>query len=1270
MEPDASIERACVVRVAVLPVGGTSAAAFRGAFALLARHGRIELSTASSFYVEHQKSPFALQPWDSGALHLRFVPGGAPRSPWEDFQASRRILGVIGLCHGPTAGAALAAAYDDFLAACRSYPAAQTHRCFAFDVDDAEVEQEGVVILPRGDQQLLDFHLATLMQEFGAALLMAFESWVLHAEPMGAFLSSPLDTQGALTTEEVWSSSTCPMPTLAMSTLELWGCMRAQAGVLLVHDHQVGKTKKKRLGRVQKAMGDFCLLAGSAQDAHLHYSTAAELARLTGDLFWLAGAIEGSLCALVVDREGARDALVEEEVRMRYSEVLQLYHRQDNCTPRPGFAMPLAGALIFELEATIKLAKFFSKRPNKVYEVKELLTAAIENSRQLLDPSDRVIFNMEVSRLFWSVGYKRKSGFFARQVAQLYLQADSKWAATAALHVLGILAPVYCLHGLGEASLETNKDLDQSKHHKSDPDGKKGALNGKDARPQGKSGGTVREEVEGQWSTLQMDILGDMLALAVKANDPLTAWKAASRLLRKHYPLITPTGQYSLAAALSASANQLPLGTRLHEVAPTSPELQVVKRTSAGRQWWRQSSGSGPFIYSPFVAASNAQSGPDLLWVCGEPAQVIVEVANPCAFDLTVESISLSVSASEAEGMLEPVCSSNLMCETPPKSISLPPNHPPQLLSLSCVPRRPGRLLLRGCFVRCFGVLSEHLFSSTGDAVAAGHLADPFRGSPTRAKALMPPGSLVAIPALPLLVASVLGGERASFVLFEGEAKEVDIRVTNAGIVPVSEVDIGISGRSLDHAAMVDRTTLEHVLPLLPGQSAMFTLVLHGLQATSVGRSGGTLTAKVEDSRKSAVPILAGSRSGKDAPDSALTIHYAGPKEAMQDAPLPPGRRLVVPLQLHVQRGLHLLEARVLTLTVPRKRHVMVFRLLELELWNGTDASFDVSVVVGGSPEGSSSHSTKGTSLTVDRECSARVLVPLKGLTLGEDAEVSQSSMAAGDKRLLGSRGNGNEAAAKQFVLPRDARVLNEDEEKAEAELEGVVAALCLHVRIFWRSSRNGHGELYIRDKVREALQGPTIAALLPDLLTFRFSLARAGGSIARDSATKAAMDAPGGAEEGLPSSPSPLSLTLKEAMRISRKGITNIVARKMTGIDLTVHNSGLVAARLELTLACCDVAGSSCLGATGSKATILWAGSLHRVDLDVLPRSSVVHQFALCFLVPGDYTLRVTGSCQGASADATASNKNAPSSTTCQPLGPPVAIRAFDHKVCVVGVA
>lgn len=63
---------------------------------------------------------------------------------------------------------------------------------------------------------------------------------------------------------------------------------------------QVIKAKKRRLGRAQKTIGDYCLLSGSPVDANAHYSTALELTRLTADFFWYAGAMEGSVCALLV----------------------------------------------------------------------------------------------------------------------------------------------------------------------------------------------------------------------------------------------------------------------------------------------------------------------------------------------------------------------------------------------------------------------------------------------------------------------------------------------------------------------------------------------------------------------------------------------------------------------------------------------------------------------------------------------------------------------------------------------------------------------------------------------------------------------------------------------------------------------------------------------------------------------------------------------------------------------------------------------------------
>ncbi|RXH91258.1 hypothetical protein DVH24_020281 [Malus domestica] len=90
-------------------------------------------------YTEHLKSPFAHQPLDSGNIRFKFVLGGAPLSPWEDFQSNRKTLVVISIYHCPSSPN-LDSIIDQFDSALRTYSYALVNRCFAFCPDDFQLE--------------------------------------------------------------------------------------------------------------------------------------------------------------------------------------------------------------------------------------------------------------------------------------------------------------------------------------------------------------------------------------------------------------------------------------------------------------------------------------------------------------------------------------------------------------------------------------------------------------------------------------------------------------------------------------------------------------------------------------------------------------------------------------------------------------------------------------------------------------------------------------------------------------------------------------------------------------------------------------------------------------------------------------------------------------------------------------------------------------------------------------------------------------------------
>ncbi|EFJ18496.1 hypothetical protein SELMODRAFT_419889 [Selaginella moellendorffii] len=255
-----------------------------------------------------------------------------------------------------------------------------------------------MVVFPPVDKQILKRHVGTLMHDFAASILMAFESRVLLAE--------------------------------RRSQLQ-W-----------THTSRSSKAKRRRLERVQKTMGDYSLLAGSPADAISHYNTAMELSRHTGDSLWNAGEIEGSICALVVTPGVESDILLEDEVRYKYYEAIHLYRR--------------CSAYIFEVEAQLKMARFLCQGNELSREVCELLSNAVEVGRNLTNVNDQAVLFVEVACIFGTPVYEWKSAFFPRQVAHYYQSQES--TKPAALELLSLVAdPTACDYVNKSSIKEENK---------------------------------------------------------------------------------------------------------------------------------------------------------------------------------------------------------------------------------------------------------------------------------------------------------------------------------------------------------------------------------------------------------------------------------------------------------------------------------------------------------------------------------------------------------------------------------------------------------------------------------------------------------------------------------------------------------------------------------------------------------------------------------------------------------------------------------------------
>lgn len=318
---------------------------------------------------------------------------------------------------------------------------------------------------------------------------------------------------------------------------------------------------------------------------------------------------------------------------------------------------------------------------------------------------------------------------------------------------------------------------------------------------------------------------------------------------------------------------------------------------------------------------------------------------------------------------------------------------------------------------------------------------------------------------------------------------------------------------------------------------------------------------------------------------------FSGPLSNSGDPPtsgaVTPGRRLVVPLQICVLHGLSFVKARLLSMEIPAQvgenlpkpvhmdnlstegaigcegkidRLVKIdpfrgswgLRFLELELSNPTDVVFDISVSVlldNSSNEDSTSADHDAAEYgypksRIDRDCSARVLIPLEHFKL----PILDGSFFMKEIQADGPAGGRNSVFS---------------EKNTKAELNASIKNLISRIKVRWHSGRNSSGELNIKDAIQAALQTSVMDVLLPDPLTFGFRLVR------------------NHLEPAKPDSP-------KEFVHTSAsKG--SVLAHNTTPMEVLVRNNTKDMIKISLSITCRDVAGENCV--EGAKATVLWAG-------------------------------------------------------------------------------
>ncbi|KAH3767153.1 histidine kinase DhkG [Pelomyxa schiedti] len=642
--------------------------------------------------------------WSNGFVKYSYKTHKTDPSEWENIQIHRKTMAIIGIINCPTTPS-IQDTYANFEAMCQiQYPNVSQRMCMAFDpLPSQNDEPSGVLVMIPNcpDTSHLLNYVETLLNDFTAKLVGWLESEVNAARNPQKLvhLSTPLDTSKTADDTKV--------------------------------------LQKRKSGRLQKIVGDYCLLGGQQKEAAAAYTAAIEACKATNDLEWSASAQEG-WCAACISLNESNLPTCEEDVVNAAQQARENYNKR--------------GAHHLELELVMKMAHFQTLLGHKD-RATELLTDAYTYGETHCGTQDRIQLTGTIALLYKFMGFHRKYAFYLWLASGLY----RKLFDTSAQHYLLSMCSKYYYINMDKQSSDI---VLRTELHRC---GTKG------------------------WPPLQKHILTDLLSASTNTNNTTNIIKYSTHLLRSLHPRLLSSDQGKLASSLATASARLyrPIDVRGKMLGlPSFVRVTPVKCSSpdsAPVELPRQNAGGAKWIFTPLQQRNKAQA-PPYTWVVGETNEVHIEMSNPVSIEVHVESITLCTSGVPAEFYSS-------------QSFTIPRESPIFEVSILGKALSPGILTINGCVIQSCGIMYFHPVKNNGEAVAL----DEFYYPPSPAKpsqAMTLSNSILVTEPLPSLVCEHCEGSNVRLELTEGEIYDHHFDLINLGSCPVGNVEITCSGDS------------------------------------------------------------------------------------------------------------------------------------------------------------------------------------------------------------------------------------------------------------------------------------------------------------------------------------------------------------------------------------------------------------------------------------------------------------------------------------------